>query len=194
MFWTHSKRGKLYKQYKKLTPKNIVKRLDLSNIKPEEVVFTIYQLALYGGLDLQSTLYEKKIIQKANQEKIFIEGVAYMWANLHLSIITDTELAIYNDTTLIQGMEVGGGVLAELLSKHSSIELDKNFAAFYQAANFQKADEILIGKLLTINGLDNGDLLENQVSVGMIATIYSSTIKNGLIGTAKNVIESYLNQ
>ncbi|MCW8929466.1 MAG: hypothetical protein OQL19_04415 [Gammaproteobacteria bacterium] len=191
MFWLKSKRGNLYKEYRKLTPDNIVKRLNLSNIQPDQVVFTIYQLCLYGGLHLQNTLHEKGIIEAANQDSIFIEGVAYTWANLHWSIITDTDLAIYEDTILIQGMEVGGGVLAELLSKHSGQQLDKNFAAYYQAANIPKADEILMAKLLKLNGLESKDLLKDQVSVTMAIKIHSSTINQGLLQTAKRVVRCY---
>jgi len=192
MFWLKSKRGSLYKEYRKLAPENIVKRLNLSDIQPDQVVFTIYQLCLYGGLHLQNTLHEKGIIESANQNSIFIEGVAYTWANLHWSIITDTDLAIYEDSILIQGMEVGGSVLAELLSKHSGRHLDKNFAAYYQAANMPKADEILMAKLLKLNGLESKDLLKDQVSVTMAIKIHSSTINQGLLQTAKRVVRCYL--
>ncbi|PKG93312.1 hypothetical protein [Paraglaciecola sp. MB-3u-78] len=192
MFWFKSKRGSLYKEYRKLAPENIVKRLNLSDIQPDQVVFTMYQLCLYGGLDLQNTLHETGIIESANQDSIFIEGVAYTWANLHWSIITDTDLAIYEDSILIQGMDVGGSVLAELLSKHSGQHLDKNFAAYYQAANMPKADEILMAKLLKLNGLESKDLLKDQVSVTMAIKIHSSTINQGLLQTAKRVVRFYL--
>ncbi|RYD72051.1 MAG: hypothetical protein EOP53_22600 [Sphingobacteriales bacterium] len=175
-----------------MNPENIMKRLNLSGIKPEQVVFTIYQLCLYGGLHLQNTFHEKNIIKVSNQDSIFIEGVAYTWANLHWSIITDTDLAIYNDNILIQGMEVGGSVLAELLSKHSGQQIDKNFSAYYQAANMPNADEILIAKLLKLNGLKSQDLLKDQVSVTMAIKIHSSTIKHGLLQTAKGVVRCYL--
>ncbi len=192
MFWLKSKRGNLYKEYRKLTPGNIVKRLNLSDIRPEQVVFTIYQLCLYGGLHLQNTLHKKSIIKTASQDSIFIEGVAYTWANMHWSIITDTDFAIYEDSILIQGMEVGGGVLAELLSKHSGLQVDKNFAAYYQAANMPKADEILMAKLLKLNGLESHDLLKDQVAVTMAIKIHSSTINQGLLQTAKRVVRCYL--
>lgn len=190
-FRNKNNRGRLYNEYRKLSPNGIVKRLDLSDLQAEQVVFTIYQLCLYGGLHLQESLYKKGNIKSANQDAIFIEGVAYTWAILHSSIITDSKLSMVNDHTLSQGMKVGGGVLAELLSKHSGCTVTNNFAAIYQTTNMLKSDEIFVTKLLQLNSKSDS-LLQDQVAIAMVAKIYSTTITQGLLESAKRVLRCYL--
>ena len=80
----------------------------------------------------------------------------------------------------------------ELSADEQLQKLDKNFAAYYQAENMPKADEILMAKLLKLDGLESQDLFKDQVSVTMAIKIHSVTINQGLLQTAKRVVRCYL--
>jgi hypothetical protein len=192
MFFGKGKRGLLFKEYKKLKPEKIIKELDLKKWDQEQIIFIIYKLALYGGLHLQNTLREKGFIKNSNQDSVFIEGTAYTWANLHFSILSDHNLPLYDEDIIVQGLNVGGGVLAELLTKNSKVKVDKNFSAFYQGANRLKASEILNAKLLTIPSSGSSDPLKYEVGVVMAVGVFEATIQKGLTGSVKAMLNMYL--
>lgn len=182
-------RGKLYGQFKKLDPKKIIKELDVERWDPKQIVFITYKLALYGGLDIQNTLQEKKTITYANQDRIFIEGVAYTWANIHSMISTRMRSALSDEKTILQGVLAGGGVLAEMLSKHSGLSVGSDFYKPYQHEN---PVEAFSGRLLGIPKSKDKDPLKDQILVAMASKIFTATIQKGILGSIEAMIKMYL--
>lgn len=182
-------RGKLYSQFKKLDPKKIIKELDIERWDPKQIVFIIYKLALYGGLDIQNTLQEKKTITYANQDRIFIEGVAYTWANINSMLSTRMRSSLRDEKTILQGVLVGGGVLAEMLSKHSGLSVGSDFYKPYQN---ESAVEGFSDRLLRMPKSKDKDPLKDQILVAMASQIFTATIQKGILGSVEAMIQMYL--
>jgi hypothetical protein len=178
LFGFSIKKGKLYDEFNKLDPKKIIKRLDLKRLDPKQIIFITYQMALYGGLDIQNTLREKKIIKYADQDMIFIEGVAFTWANINSMVFSKMQSGIEYHKTLLQGFDLGGGVLAEMLSKHSGLSVSDDFYKPYQAGS---AVDFLSERLLSIPQRKDNDPLKDQIAVPMIAQICSASIQKGIL-------------
>lgn len=182
-------RGKLYGQFKKLDPKAIIRELDVNRWDPKQIVFITYKLALYGGLDIQNTLQEKKTITHANQDRIFIEGVAYTWASIHSMLSTRMLSTLRDEKTILQGVLAGSGVLAEMLSKYSGLHIASDFCKPYQNEN---AVETFSDRLLRIPKRKDKDPLKDQMLVVMASQIFTATIKKGILGSIETMVKMYL--
>jgi len=194
MIFKWNKRGKLFKAYKKLEPKKITRQLDVKRWDPDQVVSIIYKLALYGGLHLQNTLWKRKIIRSADQDAIFIEGVAYTWANLHSSIMPDHDLPLHNGDLISQRLHVGSGVLAELLNRHTKDPVNRYFSSFYEGESRQEATETLNSRLFKISSANSSDPFKDQVEIITAVGIIDLGTQKGILESVKTMLEMYSNQ
>tara|TARA_R100001377_G_scaffold56888_2_gene33899 strand:- start:1164 stop:2318 length:1155 start_codon:yes stop_codon:yes gene_type:complete len=185
----NDKKGKLYRQFKKLDPQKLIKELDVERWDPKQIVFITYKLALYGGLHIQNTLREKKTITYANQDRIFIEGTAYTWANINSMLSTRMRSALSDEKTILQGVLVGGGVLAEMLSKHSGLSVGSDFYKPYQK---ESAVEAFSDRLLRIPKSKDKDPLKDRTLVAVASQIFTDTIQKGILGSVEAMIQMYL--
>lgn len=185
------KKGNIENEFNWLTPDKISSDLRGNSLTPSQVSVALCRFSIFGGIDLKRTIDSKKLLSKADPDRLVVEGIAYTWSHLYHAALKSSNVDIYEDEELADAVYSCSSGLCEVVNKYVSFEVDNNFVSPYLNKGLIESTETLTGRLLSAGNVEVLGDVKDHVGTAMITNIFASTMVPGITKASINLLKMY---
>ena len=186
-----SKKGSIEREFNWLSPEKISRDLCTDSLTPSQVAVALCRFSIFGGLDLTRSISSKKLLHKANLDKLVVEGIAYTWTHIYHAVLKSSNVDIYEDEELADAVYGCSTGLREVVNRYTEFEIAKNYIAPYLNKNLIESTEVLTGRLLSVGDVEDLGDIKDHVGTAMATNIFASTMIPAITNASINVIKMY---